>query len=171
MTLKTLHRRAGLRLLAIGAAVALVAVALAATTASGGYPATTAANEGISYGGLSKDESLWLRLTPDRGRIDALEFSWSVPRSNCSNKKRYGSSTGLGEEWGRRTPVVQGSFSRRAVDRYRLRGVSYVEDFKVTGTVSAEQVSGEFKVKVTAKKGKRTRFTCKYGPVAYNLEN
>lgn len=159
----------GFRLVGFGGAVALVAVALAATTANGGYSASTPAGEGISYGGLHHGEALWLRLEPDRARIAAFEVPWTIPGSKCSNHKRYSSFNAVGSEWDRPTPVAAGRFAKHVIDRYRYRGVSYIEDFNIAGTIDAEQAGGEFQVKVIARKGGHKRYTCKSGPTSFKV--
>jgi hypothetical protein len=161
----------GFRLVGFGGAVALVAAALAATTANGGYSASTPAGEGISYGGLHHGEALWLRLGPDRASIAVFEVPWTVPASKCSNHKRYTSFTAMGREWDRPTPVAGGRFDQHLIDRYRYRGVSYVEDFNIAGAIDAEQAAGEFQVKVTAKKRGHKRYTCKSDPMSFKVLN
>ena len=115
---------------------------------------------------------MWLRLDPSRLVIAALEVPWAVARERCSNRKGYFSALVAGYENG--TPIEidsRGQFSRKVVDRYRMRGTRYEETQLVTGTVTDARAAGRIRgrVKYVRPNGRVVR--CTFGPQTWNALN
>jgi len=127
---------------------------------------------GLTYGGLKALDPVWLRLDPSRSVIAALEVPWAVARERCSNRKGYFSTLVAGYENG--TPIEidsRGKFSRKVVDRYRMRGTRYEETQLVTGTITDRRAAGRIRgrVKYVRPNGRVVR--CTFGPQTWNALN
>jgi hypothetical protein len=163
-------RPASLGLFAV--TVALVALSIVATVASGGSPTTAPARPGLSYGALTpQGEPVWIRLRPDRKRIASLEAAWEAPAARCTHRQVFWSFTYSGGENGRVIPVTAGQFRSHVTDRYFEGTTAIVENFEIEGRIDAARAVGQFTVKVDAKRRDGTGYRCNVGPIPFTAVN
>jgi hypothetical protein len=138
--------------LALGALLtAVVVVVSGAVSNSVGQPAQQQA-PGVTYGGSRALDTAWLRLDRSRRLIVAIELPWEIAQKRCNNDPNGYFSVFLSGLFYQEPIVVssQGRFSKTVVDRYRDRGIRYVEHQVVTGTIGDEAASGTIRAHTTA---------------------
>ena len=154
--------------------LALVALAVALVVGAAGVPTSSTGQTqdppGLTYGGLKDTYGAWLRLTPGRESIAALQMDWAVAPERCSNRKTYSSVLYAGiEEFEPIRVSAAGRFAKTVVDRYTAEGSRYEERQVVNGTIAGDVARGSIRgrVKIVRPNGRVVR--CNFGPQTWRL--
>jgi hypothetical protein len=153
-------------------ALATLAAALL-VAATGGLPDSTGQTQaapGLTYGGMKDEYAAWLRLSPGRDAIAAMQMDWAVAPGRCSNRKTYSSTLYAGyEELSAIRVSRAGRFKETIVDRYTDEGSRYEEHQAITGTITGDAATGSIsgRVRIVRPNGRVVR--CNFGPQRWRL--
>ena len=149
---------------------ALCAAAIVPTAyAANASPAGAAGTAGVTYGANDPQGGhVWLKLRKDRKAFVSHEVEWYAP---CSDGDTFYSETFMGSEHGRRMLVRKRRFASSAVDRYFNGDATVMEVYRVSGTVTASAIKGQFTVRVTGTREDGSGYTCSAGPIRFNAVN
>jgi hypothetical protein len=155
----------------------LTASVLSLTLAVSGSLGSAAAQSpgaatGNAYGGLRGLQSAWLRVSPSRSLILALELPFPVARERCSNNRGYFGWVLTGVE--NFEPIYirrNGTFNGTAKSRYTDLGSRFEERAVVRGTITPARASGTVQGTVRIVRPSGLVVRCTFGPQHWTLFN
>jgi hypothetical protein len=155
----------------------LTASVLSLTLAVSGSLGSAAAQSpgaatGNAYGGLRGLQSAWLRVSPSRSLILALELPFPVARERCSNNRGYFGWVLTGVE--NFEPIYirrNGTFNGTAKSRYTDLGSRFEERAVVRGTITPARATGTVQGTVRIVRPTGLVVRCTFGPQRWTLFN